>query len=168
MNEIKVADLVERLKKEHDTENIKRFSKNDFRDLVFAVLSDKDFKAKKYLFKNDEFVENEISYNDAMRKFMDKLLKHAGISDSTERSNVLDTFEYNSKDTEWICDAVDEAMHIYTECGKSMRMFRDKMYILTVSKIERTGKYEGRISYKKTVIDRAARVNRNRSKALKK
>ena len=151
-----VKDLVARLTQEGEN-RVKRFSKNDFRDLVFLILSDKDFKAKKYLLRNDDFVEEEISYNDAMRKFLDKLLKHAGISDAVERSNVLDTFTYSSKDTEWICDVVDEAMSLYVESGKNMRIFRDKMQLLTFSRMARKGKYEGKYTYKKSVLDRAAR-----------
>ena len=155
MTTIRVNELVAKLTEEGSSK-IKRFSKNDFRDLVFAVLSDKEFKAKKYLLKNDGFEVEEISYNEAMRKFMDKLLKHAGISESSERAQVLDTFEYSSKDTEWICDAVDEAIHLYVDCGKNMRMFRDKMQVLTISKMVRSGNYAGKVTFKKSVLDRAA------------
>ena len=46
-----VNELVERLQADDKT---KRFSRADYRDLVFAVLSDDTFKAKKYLFRQDE------------------------------------------------------------------------------------------------------------------
>lgn len=148
-----VNELVERLKSDDKT---KRFSRADYRDLVFAVLSDDTFKAKKYLFRKDEIFEEEVSYNAQMRKFLDKLLKHAGVSDTNERINILDTFEYTPKDTEWIADAVDEAMTIYVDCGKSMKVFRDKMQLLSFTKMVRSGKYEGRVTFKKSVMDRAA------------
>ena len=148
-----VNELVERLKADDKT---KRFSRADYRDLVFAVLSDDTFKAKKYLFRKDEMFEEEVSYNAQMRKFLDKLLKHAGVSDANERLNILDTFEYSPKDTEWIADAVDEAMSIYVDCGKSMKLFREKMQILSFTKMARSGKYEGRVTFKKSVMDRAA------------
>lgn len=95
---------------------------------------------------------------------MDKLLKHAGLSDSSERQNVLDTFEYSPKDVEWVCDAVDEAMTLYVDSGKSMRVFRDKMHILGYSKMIRSGKHAGKYGYKKTVIDRAADLAKKKKK----
>jgi CCR4-NOT transcriptional regulation complex NOT5 subunit len=160
---VNVNELVEKLSKE-SAEGVKRFSKSDYRDLVFAVLADEDFKAKKYLLRKDEIIEEEVSYNAAMRKFMDKLLKHAGLSDSSERQNVLDTFEYSPKDVEWVCDAVDEAMTLYVDSGKSMRVFRDKMHILGYSKMIRSGKHAGKYGYKKTVIDRAADLAKKKKK----
>ena len=54
-----VNELVERLQADDKT---KRFSRVDYRDLVFAVLSDDTFKAKKYLFRKDEMFEEEVSY----------------------------------------------------------------------------------------------------------
>ncbi len=138
-----------------------RFSKSDFQTLVFGVLSDKDFKAKKYLLRNGTIVEDSVCYNDGMVKFLDKLLKHAGISDANERSNVIDSFTYNPKDVEFIVDAVDEAMNIYTnECQKNMRMFRDTMLQLTIKKMIRSGKHAGKPTYKKMVLDRAAAANK--------
>lgn len=162
----KVANVNELVKRLTDEGNkkIKRFSKSDYRDLVFAVLADEDFKAKKYLLRKDEIVEEEVSYNAAMRKFLDKLLKHAGLSDPSERQNVLDTFEYSPKDVEWICDAVDEAMTLYVDSGKSMKVFRDKMYVLGYTKTLRTGKHEGKIGYKKSVVDRAAELAKKKAK----
>lgn len=147
-----VESIVEELKKNPSS----RFSKSDFQTLVYGVLSDSEFKAKRYLLKNDEIMEEDAIINDGMKKFLDKLLKHAGMTDSAERANIIDTFEFTPKDVEWLTEAVDEAMYIYSECGKNMRMFRSKMLQLAVKKMVRTGKYAGAITYKKMVTDRAA------------
>ena len=149
--EANVAKMVEELKKNPSA----RFSKSDFQGLVYAILADKDFDTKKYVIKNDEMVEVHSSMNAAMAKFMDKLLKHAQMSDSTERARVIESFEFGPRDIEWIADAVDEAMYQYSECGKNMRMFRDKMLQLSVKKMVRSGKSAGKITYKKSVVDRA-------------
>lgn len=146
--DVKVSEIVEKLKKDPSS----RFSKGDFQTLVYAVLSDEDFKAKKYLIQNSDLQVGDVSIGDGMKKFLDKVLKHAGMSDSAERSKVIDTFEYSPKDIEWVTDAVDEAMHIYTECGKNMRMFRQKMLQLAVKKITRS---DGRLGYRKVVTDRS-------------
>lgn len=132
-----------------------RFSKADFQALIFSILADKDFKAKKYVLKNDSLIEEETDINAAMCKFMDKLLRHAGMSDPSERTAIIDTFEFGARDIEWVMDAVDEAMYQYSECGKNMRMFRDKMLQLSVKKMERSGKFAGKVTFKKTVVDRA-------------
>lgn len=142
----------------------KRFSKADFQTLVYGVLSDKNFKAKKFLIKNDEIVTEEYSINTGMNKFLDKLLKHAGMSDAGERAAIIETFEYSPKDTEWVMDAVDEAMYIYTDCDKNMRMFRDKMLQLTIKKMVRTGKFDGQVTYKKMVADRAKSLQKKLNK----
>lgn len=147
---VSVASLIEELKSNPSS----RFSKSDFQTLVFGVLSDKDFKAKKHLLKNGEMVEEEVEFGSAMKKFLDKLLKHAGMPDATERAAVIESFEYTPKDVEWITDCVDEAMYLYTECDKNMRMFRDKMLQLTIRKMKRSGAHEGKITYKKSVVDR--------------
>lgn len=147
---VSVASLIEELKSNPSS----RFSKSDFQTLVFGVLSDKGFKAKKYLLKNGEMVEEEVEFGSAMKKFLDKLLKHAGMPDATERAAVIESFEYTPKDVEWITDCVDEAMYLYTECDKNMRMFRDKMLQLTIRKMKRSGTHEGKITYKKSVVDR--------------
>ena len=105
--EANVAKMVEELKKNPSA----RFSKSDFQGLVYAILADKDFDTKKYVIKNDEMVEVHSSMNAAMAKFMDKLLKHAQMSDSTERARVIESFEFGPRDIEWIADAVDEAMY---------------------------------------------------------
>ena len=159
-----VNSSVDEIVKELKSNPSSRFSKSDFQTLVFAILSDKNFKAKKYVLRNDEMVEDEADINQAMLKFLDKLLKHTGISNPNQRAEILDTFEYGSRDLEWVSDAVDEATAIYTDCGKNMRMFRDKMLQLTIKKITRTGKYDGKITYKKSVLDRAAALSKRQKK----
>ena len=158
--EANVAKMVEELKKNPST----RFSKSDFQGLVYAILADKDFDTKKYVIKNDEMVEVHSSMNAAMAKFMDKLLKHAQMNDSTERARVIESFEFGPRDIEWITDAVDEAMYQYSECGKNMRMFRDKMLQLSVKKMVRSGKSAGKITYKKSVVDRALALQKRTAK----
>lgn len=155
-----VSSIVEELKKNPSA----RFSKSDFQILVYGILSDKNFKAKKYLLRNDTLVEDELDIGAGMTKFLDKLLKHAGVSESSERSKIIDGFEYGPRDIEWVTDAVDEAMYQYTECGKNMRMFRDKMRQLTIKKMVRSGKYDGKITYKKTVVDRAMAIEKKTKK----
>ncbi|MCM1230288.1 MAG: hypothetical protein NC489_09145 [Ruminococcus flavefaciens] len=156
MVKVAVAEFTEELKKNPSS----RFSKQDFQMLVFGVLSDKDFKSKRYMLRGSELIESEVDINSGMMKFLDKLLKHAGVVEASERAKIIDGFEYNPKDIDWIIDAVDEAMYIYTECGKNMRMFRDKMLQLTIQKMVRTGKYDGRITYKKKIIDRALEMKK--------
>ena len=151
-----VNAFVEELKKNPSN----RFSKADFQMLVYAILSDREFNAKKYLSRGDQLLEDEYSISGSMLKFMDKLLKHAGFDSSAERSNIIDSFEFGARDIEWVIDAVDEAMYQYSECGKNMRMFRDKMLQLTVKKIQRSGKYEGKATYKKVVVDRALAIQK--------
>lgn len=158
MVETRVENIVEEIKNNPS----KRFSKADFQVLVYGVLADSDFKGKKYLLRNQQLLEEEVSYNQGLKKFLDKLLKHAGMTDSTERAQVIETFEYSPKDLEWVSDAVDEAMFIYSECDKNMRIFRDKMLQLTVKKIVRSGKYDGKISYKKQVVDRSAMLDKKK------
>lgn len=151
-----VNDLVEELKKNPSS----RFSKQDFQMLVFGVLSDKEFKSKRYMLRGTELIESEVDIGGAMGKFLDKLLKHAGVVESSERTKIIEGFEYTPKDIDWVIDAVDEAMFIYTECGKNMRMFRDKMLQLTIQKMVRTGKYDGKVTYRKKVIDRAMELKK--------
>lgn len=156
-----VSKLMEKLK----TDGNSRFSKGDFQGLVYAVLSDPEFQAKKYLLKVNEIIETEFCINDGMRKFLDKLLKHAGLSDAAERDKVIDSFEYGARDVEWVTDAVDEAMNIYcNDCGKNMRMFRNAMLQLAVKRIVRTGKFDGKPSYKKSVIDLQANLEKSKKK----
>ena len=142
-----------------------RFSKSDFQMLIYAILSDKTFKAKKHLLRNDEIIEESADISGAMFKFLDKLLKHAGVVDSGERASIIDSFEHGARDIEWVADAVDEAMYIYTESGKNMRMFRDKMLQLTIKKMVRSGKFDGQITYKKSVVDKALALKKKSQKA---
>lgn len=151
-----VTLTVEGLVKELKENPSKRFSKSDYMTLVYAVLSDRGFKAKKYVLKNNELTEVDSDINAAMAKLFDKLLKHAGMTDAVERAAVVESFEFSPKDVEWVADAVDTAMHIYSECDKSMRIFRDQMVQLTLKKFYRTGKHEGKASYKKSVLDRTS------------
>ena len=141
-----------------------RFSKTDFQGLIFAILSDRNFKAKRYLVRADEIIEEDNDISGAMLKFLDRLLKHAGMSKSEERQMVLDTFEYGARDIEWIADAADEAMWIYSESGKNMRVFRDKMVQLTIKRMVRSGKASGAITYKKTVVDRQRMLMKKKAK----
>ena len=59
---------------------------------------------------------------------------------------------------------VDESFALFppfhTDCGKNMRMFRDKMLQLTIRKIKRTGAHEGKWTYKKTVMDRMSKMKK--------
>ena len=152
MEKVAIESIIEEMKKNPST----RFSKSDFQTLVYGILADKNFKAKRYVLRNEEITEEEFSIGSGMYRFLDKLLKHAGLTDSSVRQMILEEFEYSPRDLEWVTDAVDEAMWIYTECGKNMRVFREKMLQLTLRKIIRTGKYDGKITYKKSVTDRAA------------
>ena len=157
---VTVENMIEELKKNPSS----RFSKADFQMLIYAILSDKDFKAKKHLLRNDQIIEEECDIGAGMRKFLDKLLKHAGMTDAGERDQIIDTFEYGVRDIEWIEDAVDEAMYQYSETGKNMRIFREKMLQLTIKKMVRSGKYAGTITYKKTVVDRALALQKRQEK----
>ena len=157
---VTVDEMVQKLKMDPSS----RFSKNDFQMLIYAILSDEDFKVKKYLIHNNAFQEDISSVPDALKKFLDKVLKHAGMTDGAERSKVIETFDFSPKDVEWVADAVDEAMHIYTECGKNLRLFRNKMLELSIKKMVRSGRWEGMVSYKKSVVDRASNLaKRNKS-----
>lgn len=157
---VSVAAMIEDLKKNPSS----RFSKSDFQMLVYGVLADKEFKAKKWLLKNDQLVEDSTDIEGGLRKFMDKLLKHAGVTKDSERAAIIDSFEFGARDVEWVSDAVDEAMYIYTECGKNMRMFRDKMLNLSIRKMTRSGKFDGKVTYKKSVVDRAIALQKRKAK----
>lgn len=157
---VSVEAIIEDLKKNPSS----RFSKSDFQGLVYGILADKDFKAKKWLLKNDQLVEEDADIEAGLFKFLDKLLKHAGMTDSGERAKIIESFEFGARDVEWVSDAVDEAMYIYTECGKNMRMFRDKMLNLSVRKMTRSGKYDGKVTYKKSVVDRALALQKRQAK----
>lgn len=158
--EMTVENIISEMKKNPTS----RFSKSDFQTLIWGILSDKDFKAKKYVIKNNEIFEADAGIDSGMFKFMDKLLRHAGMTDSSERARIIETFEYTPKDVEWIADAVDEAMFIYSECGKNMKIFRNKMLELSLRKMVRSGKNAGKVGYKKSVIDHAAQLAKKNKK----
>ena len=147
---------------------MERISKTDYyKEIASAVNKRSTCLRRRYgcvIVKNDEIIEQHTSLNDAMKKFMDKLLKHAQMTDSAERAAVIDSFEFGPRDVEWITDAVDEAMYQYSECGKNMRMFRDKMLQLSVKKMVRSGKSAGKITYKKSVVDRAVALKKRKDK----
>lgn len=155
-----VNAIVEELKIDGTT----RFSKADFQSLVFAVLSDKTFDAKRYFINNDELVEDPTNVSAGFYKFMDKLLKHAGVSSASERESIIETFEYTPRDVEWVADCVDEAMWLYAEAGKNMRLFRGKAVQLSIRKMERSGKYGKRLTYKKSIMDRALALKKRKDK----
>lgn len=156
-----VADIVADIKANEST----RFSKGDFQTLVYGVLSDKDFNAEKWVQNGDELVSETYVINNDLRKFLGKVLKHAGISDAVQRDHVIDTLEYSPRDIGFVIDAVEEAMYQYTEAGKNLTIFREKMLRMSIKKITRTGKYDGQITYKKAVVDRKAALARRKSKA---
>lgn len=144
-----VADLVNSMKNSKST----KFSKGDFEALAHAILSDDTFKAKRLIFKAGEMITEEKDIRGAMKLFLEKLLKHAGMKNEDERKQIVDTFKFTEKDIKFVTDTVEEAMYMYVESGKNMRMFRDKALQLAIKKIPRTGKYEGRKTFKKSVKD---------------
>ena len=156
-DEVKVSTLVDKVIEDLKKNTSARFSKSDFQSLVYAVLQDPNFKVEKYMIKADEIIKSDHSVNAEMRKFLDKLLKHAGMTKPEERDAIIDSFAYGVNDISWVVDAVDEAMYQYSECGKNMRIFRDKLRQLSFKKVERTGKHAGKIGYKKTVADKTQR-----------
>lgn len=156
-DEIKVSTLVDKVIEDLKKNTSARFSKSDFQALVYAVLQDPNFKVDKYMIKGDGIIKSENSVNAEMRKFLDKLLKHAGMTKPEEREAIIDSFTYGVNDISWVVDAVDEAMYQYSECGKNMRIFRDKLRQLSFKKVVRTGKHAGKIGYKKTVTDKTQR-----------
>lgn len=165
MNDMKKLSVtVEGLVQELRDNETTRFSKADYQTLIFAILADKDFKAKKYLIRNDEIFEETSSISDGLSKFLDKLLRHAGVTSSDERASIIDSFDYTPRDVEWVSDCVDEAMWQYTECGKNMRMFRDKMLQLSIRKMKRSGKFDGRVTYKKSVMDKAEAIMKKKKR----
>lgn len=154
-----VCDIVDKLKDNPST----KFSKADFYGLVYGVLQDPCFKTEKFVIKNGEIIKEDISINGEMRKFLDKLLKHAGMAKSEEREAVIDSFAYGINDVAWVADAVDEAMWLYAESGKNMRVFRDKLRQLSFKKVTRSGAHEGKIGYKKTVTDKEAALSKKKA-----
>lgn len=165
MAETKISSLVDKVVEDLKNNESSRFSKSDFQALVFAVLQDPNYKLEKFVIKGDEIIKSKHSVNADMRKFLDKLLKHAGMSKPEERESVIDSFAFGVNDISWVTDAVDEAMWLYSESGKNMRIFRDKLRQVSLKKITRTGKHEGKIGYKKSVADKEAALAQRRLKA---
>jgi len=156
MDRIDVVEMLSELEQDPGT----AFSRTKYQALVYAILSDPDFKAKKILLRHGELVEVDHSIHDRFVRFLDKFLKHAGVTDRSERRELIESFEMTPRDTEWFTDAVDEAIYQYMECGKNMRLFQDRMLRLTIKKIRRTGSHEGEVSYKKSVVDRRKRLQK--------
>lgn len=147
-----VMDMIaEDVAEKHTT----RFSKAEFEALFYAVISDPDFNVKKYLLRNKKLVESYYSVNHSMKKFMKKLLNHAGIEDEKQVNMIIKSFDYNTSDIRFMTDAVDEAMFLYLESGKCMHIFRDKLNRLALKKVKKaSGKYAGKPTYRRTLICR--------------
>ena len=91
-----------------------------------------------------------------------KFLRNPIDSINRQVNRALETDDF--KALKEFADAVDEAMYQYSECGKNMRMFRDKMLQLSVKKMTRSGKSAGKITYKKSVVDRALALQKRTAK----
>lgn len=161
----KISTLVEKVMEDLKKNDSPRFSKGDFQTLVYAIMQDPNFKVEKFVIKGDEIVKSEYSVNSEMRKFLDKLLKHAGMTKPEERESVIDTFAYGVNDIAWVTDAVDEAMYIYLESGKNLRVFRDKLRQLTLKRVERGNEGEKTVNYKKSVVDKERALLKRKMKA---
>ena len=156
-------DAVEMLR-ELTNEPGSAYSRGRYQQLVYAILSDPEYKAKKLLLRKGELIEADYSIHEKFVRFLDKFLKHAGVTDREERKQIIETFEMTPKDTEWFTDCIDEAIYQYIESGKNMRLFQDRMLRLTIKKIKRTGKHEGEVTYKKSVVDRSKRLQKEKQK----
>lgn len=156
MDNINVMEMLRELSEDPST----MYSRTKYQALVYGILADPDFKAKKILMHHGELVEVDYSIHEKFIRFLDKFLKHAGVTERSERMQIIESFEMTPKDTEWFTDAVDEAIYQYMECGKNMRLFQDRMLRLTIKKIRRTGSHKGEVSYKKSVVDRRKRLQK--------
>lgn len=156
----KVADVVAKI----NSNKSARFSRGEYTELIYALIQDDSHTFKKFALKGDQITEDGETLSRSARKFFSKLLKHAGLKTEEEINSVLDTFEYSPKDVEWISDIVDEAIRIYTDSGKSVVVMKDALRRLTLKKVERTGKFNGQITYRRTVKDlpRAAEKAKNK------
>lgn len=165
MNEKKlVKKCVKEVISDINNNDSKRFSKGDFQLLVYAVLSDPDFKMEKWIMSGGDLVKIEDSVNEKMKKFLHKILKHAGVTDTTQRDALIESFEFEPRDIDFVIDAVQEAMWQYSEADKPIWVFQDKMRRLALKRIKRTGKFEGQISYKKSVSDRQKAINERKAR----
>ena len=156
----KVADVLAKI----NSNKSARFSRSEYMELVYALIQDDTHTFKKFALKGDQITEDGESLSAAARKFFTKLLKHAGLKTEEEINSVLDTFEYSPKDVEWISDLVDEAVRIYTDSGKSVVLMKDALRRLTLKKVERTGKFNGQITYRRTVKDLPRAAEKAKSK----
>ncbi len=159
--QLTVNELVEKIKNNGSA----KFSKADFQLMVYAIVSDKEFKAKKFFIRANELVEEEGSIAAAMDEFLNQFLKHVGISSEDERAGIIDSFEISPKMVDFMRDLVEEATYQYLESGKSMKLFKEKKLQLTLKKIIRTGKYEGQQTFKKSVVDKEVQVIKLQKKA---
>ena len=162
----RVESNVERMVGELRSNPSARFSYSDWNALIFAILSDPDFRAKKLLLRDDRMVEFDVDIRASFIKFLEKVLRHAGMEDRSERLRVIDSFEFGPRDLEWVSETVDEAMFLYTEAGRNMRIFRNKALQLSLKKMARSGKYGGRITYKKSVVNRLANLEKRLGKSI--
>lgn len=156
----KVADVVAKINSNKST----RFSRGEYAELIYALIQDDTHVFEKFVLKGAEITKDDKSLSDDAKKFFRKLLKHAGLKTDEEISAVIDTFEYSPKDVEWISDIVDEAVRIYTECGKSVVMMKDSLRRLTLKKVTRTGKFDGQITYHRTVKDLKRSAEKSKAK----
>ncbi len=150
-----VENVLEMISEDIAEKHSTRFSKTEFEALFYAVLSDPAFNVKKWLLRNKKLVESHYSVNKSMKKFMKKLLIHAGIDDEKQLNMIIETFEYKASDARFMLEAVDEAMFLYLESGKCMHIFRDKLNRLALKKSKKaSGKYAGKLTYRRTLIAR--------------
>lgn len=156
----KVADVVAKIQSNKSA----RFSRGEYMELIYALIQDDTHTFKKFALKGDQITEDGETLSASARKFFSKLLKHAGLKTEEEINSVLDTFEYSPKDVEWISDIVDEAIRIYTDSGKSVVVMKDALRRLTLKKVERTGKFNGQITYRRTVKDLPRAAEKAKSK----
>lgn len=162
-----VKDMEDKLRNNPST----RFSQSDFEELIYALIKDNSHKIKNHQIKKLEIVsEDGTSVSDDARAFFKKLLKHSGINNEEEMDVLIDTFEYRPKDLAWISKCFNEAIRIYTDCGKSAKMMTNSMISLSIKKVVRTGKYDGEETYKRSVgsLKRSLeRMKKAREKAAK-
>lgn len=144
-----VKEVVAKLKANKST----RFSTSEYRELIYALIKDDTHTAKKFALKGTEIIEEDFSISADARKFFKKLLKHAGLKSDDEINQIIDTFEYSPNDLAFIADCVDEAIHIYTDLGKTVKLMKDGMSRVSIKRVERSGKYAGEITYRRSIQD---------------
>lgn len=157
----KVADVVAKIKAGKST----RFSEAEYRELIYALICDNEHTFEQFALKGGEITKDEKNLSKEARKFFSKMLKHAGLKSEEEIEAVLDTFEFSPKDLEWVSDIVDEAVRIYTDCGKSVSMMKKSIRSLSLKKVERSGKYAGQVTYQRKVRDLNKIKDKSKAKA---